>query len=156
MIDIKTDAQATYAILKRQLVAYKDIIYSAANSRGRVQVVLSGNRPIEVVKNESTPMVSIDGRPEDLQSEYPVTFMPLISQNYYKIIRWNGQDSISQEDKQTLEKLAEAVHDQGKKLRLWASPETEHVWQVLLDAGVDFINTDKLKELQSYMQSRKK
>jgi hypothetical protein len=155
MIDIKTDAQATYAVLKKQLASYKDIIYSAANPNGRVQVVLSGNRPVEEVKNEPAALVSIDGRPEDLPAEYPAAFMPVISQNYYKIIRWNGQGSISQEEKLILEKLAQAVHSQGKKLRLWASPENENVWQVLLDAGVDFVNTDKLQELQSFMQSRK-
>jgi hypothetical protein len=154
MIDIKTDAQATYTILKKQLASYKDIIYSAANPNGRVQVVLSGNRPVEAVKNEPASLVSIDGRPEDLPAEHPAAFMPVISQNYFKVIRWNGQGSISQEDKLILEKLAQAVHSQGKKLRLWASPENENVWQVLLDSGVDFINTDKLQELQSFMQSR--
>lgn len=152
MIDIKTEGAATYAVLKQQLASYKDMIYSTANPEGRVQVVLSGNRPVELVKNEPSPMVSIDGRPEDLALNHSVQFMPVISQNYLKILRWNGEGNISQKDRQTLEKLAKDVHSQGKKLRLWASPEKENVWQVLLEAGVDFINTDKLQELQSFMQ----
>jgi hypothetical protein len=156
MIDIKTDGAATYAVLKQQLAPYKDMIYSVANPDGRVQVVLSGNRPVALVKNETAPLVSIDGRPEDLSAKYPVTFMPVISQNYFKIIRWNGEGTISEQDKQLLKKLAEEVHSQGKKLRLWASPEKENVWQVLLDAGVDFINTDKLPELQAFMHKAKR
>jgi glycerophosphoryl diester phosphodiesterase len=155
MIDIKTDAQASYNVLKKQLVGYKEMIYSAANPKGQVQIILSGNRPIEQVRNEPSSLVSIDGRPEDLPANYPVTFMPVISQNYYKIIRWNGQGNISQEEKQTLEQLVQTTHNQGKKLRLWASPEQVNVWQVLLEAGVDLINTDKLQELQSFMQGRK-
>jgi glycerophosphoryl diester phosphodiesterase len=156
MIDMKTEAGPTYALLKQQLSSYKDILYSSANPNGRVQVVLSGNRPVQQVNNEVSALVSIDGRPEDLPAMYSAKFMPIISQNYFKIIRWNGQGSISQEDKLTLEKLAQAVHSQGKKLRLWASPENENVWQVLLEAGVDFINTDKLEQLQLFMQTRKK
>jgi glycerophosphoryl diester phosphodiesterase len=156
MIDMKTEAGPTYALLKQQLSSYKDILYSSANPNGRVQVVLSGNRPVQQVNSEVSALVSIDGRPEDLPAMYSAKFMPIISQNYFKIIRWNGQGSISQEDKLTLEKLAQAVHSQGKKLRLWASPENENVWQVLLEAGVDFINTDKLEQLQLFMQTRKK
>ncbi|MDO1447604.1 phosphatidylinositol-specific phospholipase C/glycerophosphodiester phosphodiesterase family protein [Rhodocytophaga aerolata] len=152
MIDIKTDGTATYAVLKKQLALYKEILYSPANPKGQVQVVLSGNRPIDSVKSESAAQVSIDGRPEDLPANYPVQFMPVISQNYFKILAWTGEGNISQEDKQKLEQLVKAVHAQGKKLRLWASPEKETVWQVLLETGVDFINTDKLPALQAFMQ----
>jgi hypothetical protein len=152
MIDIKTEGAATYAVLKKQLALYKDMLYSSANPEGRIQVVLSGNRPIELVKNESEALVSIDGRPEDLPANYLVKFMPVISQNYFKILAWTGEGNISQEDKQKLEQLVKDVHNQGKKLRLWASPEKEIIWQVLLEAGVDFINTDKLPELKAFMQ----
>jgi len=34
---------------------------------------------------------------------------------------------------------------------LWAIPDTEMAWKVLLDTGVDLINTDHLPELNAYL-----
>jgi hypothetical protein len=142
-------------VLKKHLTSYQKMLYTASNPSGKVQIVLSGNRPVELVKNESSPLVSIDGRPEDLPNNFPTEFMPVISQNYAKIVRWTGEGPISAEDEQALKQLVQATHGQGKKLRLWASPEKVNVWQVLLDAGVDFINTDKLQELQTFLLKAK-
>jgi hypothetical protein len=156
MIDIKTEAEPTYDVLKQQLAPYANLLHSKKNPDGRVKVVLSGNRPVIAVKNDSSPLVSIDGRPEDLAASYAPDFMPVISQNYAKVIKWNGEGNISEADALTLKNLATETHKQGKKLRLWASPEKLNVWQALLNAGVDFINTDKLKELQTFLSTQAK
>jgi len=47
--------------------------------------------------------------------------------------------------------LARRVHAQGKKLCLCAIPDNEIAWTVLLNAGVDFIDTDQLTELNSFL-----
>ena len=121
-----------------------------------MKVVLSGNRPVRAVQQEKAPLVSIDGRPEDLAANHAPEFMPVISQNYSKVITWNGEGTIPETDMQNLKNLATDTHKQGKKLRLWASPEKQNVWKALLEAGVDFINTDKLQELQTFLSDQNK
>ncbi|MDH5250674.1 MAG: hypothetical protein OEW40_16890, partial [Cyclobacteriaceae bacterium] len=44
---------------------------------------------------------------------------------------------------------------ENKKLRLWAIPDNVNAWRVLLDAGIDIINTDKLQELNTFLLNRK-
>lgn len=151
LIDIKTHADSTYNLLKQQVQSYQSMLYYSGNPGGRVQLVISGNRPATTVSAEKNPLVSIDGRPEDLAKDYPVAFMPLISENYHKVTPWNGQGTIPAKELAKLKKLANDVHAQGKKLRLWASPEGENAWQTLLQAGVDFINTDQLPELKAFL-----
>lgn len=154
MIDIKTEGEATYILLKQQLIDYQKILRTRNNPTGAVQIVLSGNRPVETVKKEASRLVAIDGRPSDLTHGYDSDFMPVISQHYLQVIKWSGEGEIPAYDLQALKNLTEQTHKQGKKLRLWATPEKENVWKVLLEAGVDFINTDKLQELQNFLSKK--
>jgi len=82
--------------------------------------------------------------------------MPVISDNYRHQLSWQGEGEIPQTELRKLQHLVRAVHEEGKKLRLWASPDKKEVWQVLLDAGVDFINTDQLEELKGFLLRRTK
>jgi hypothetical protein len=81
--------------------------------------------------------------------------MPVISENYNKILTWNGKGSPSKEDLRKLTDLSSRVHAENKKLRLWAIPDNENAWNVLLEAGVDLINTDRLKELNIFLSTKK-
>ena len=155
MIDIKTDAEATYAVLKKILSKYQDMFTSwdgAVQHDRQILVFLSGNRPIDTILGENKRLVALDGRPEDLGKGIPSVFMPVISENYFKIIQWNGKDELSKTDFATLKELAKSVHAEGKKLRLWATPETETTWFILRKAGIDLLNTDQLARLQQFLQ----
>lgn len=154
LIDIKTDGKATYEVLAKQLKAYSALLNSKSNPEGAVKIVISGNRPIEFIAKEPQPMVGIDGRPDDLAKNYPIDFMPIISENFNKIIKWDGKSKISSSDYEALKLLAEKTHQQGKLLRLWATPENENTWETLLDAGVDFLNTDQLERLGKFLGER--
>jgi Glycerophosphoryl diester phosphodiesterase family len=49
----------------------------------------------------------------------------------------------------------ETAHANGQRVRFWATPEQspqrEAVWQELLAAQVDYINTDHLQALQDFL-----
>jgi hypothetical protein len=83
VIDIKTEASATYAVLRDLLGKYSSIISVVTDSRDQpdkpVKVLLSGNRPIEELLANEVKYTGLDGMPTDLQQEYPISFMPLIS-----------------------------------------------------------------------------
>ncbi len=148
MIDFKTPADATYEVLRNQLEQYPEL-----QSNPQVVIFISGNRPMKKIQKETKPPVRLDGRPEDLSKNIPVSQMPVISENFNKICRWNGQYPVPDAELQKIKRMAQHVHAQGKKLRLWASPDQPLGWQILLETGVDFINTDKLEELRKFLES---
>lgn len=149
MIDIKQDGEHAYAILKEKLAAYAHLLQQQG---GPLTIFLSGERPMEAVMNDTVNWVGLDGRPEDLGKGIPAERMPVISQHFRKVVKWNGKGRISPQDRQLLAELVERTHAEGKKLRLWASPETPEAWRTLHELGVDLINTDQLAELAAFLQ----
>jgi hypothetical protein len=155
MIDIKTDAEATYSVLKQQLEEYRQYLYHWDNGqeiKGPLLIFLSGNRPVAQVKSEQLRLVALDGRPSDLEKNYPASLMPVVSERYSKVISWKGKGSIPAHDLEKLRALSHLANAQGKKLRFWASPEKEKVWQILLDNGIGLIGTDKLHKLHNFLK----
>lgn len=154
MIDFKTDGENTYQALKLLLQRYIHILQNP-KTKGPLAIFISGNRPVRTIVEDSERLVAIDGRPGDLEKDYSSEIMPVISDTYRSILSWNGEGTPGTDEIKKLKTLAERVHKERKKLRLWAIPDNMHAWQILLDAGVDYINTDKLEELDSFLKSKK-
>jgi len=154
LVDVKTEANESYAALDKVLARYADILSVSRDGkfeRKAVTVVLSGNRAIEIVKNQAVRYVGIDGRPEDLSSEAPADLIPWISANWTLQFKWQGNGPLSPVERQKLEQFIRQAHDRSRLVRFWATPEKEIVWKDLNSAGVDLINTDKLDELQMFL-----
>ena len=107
-----------------------------------------------MIARQSVRCVGIDGRPENLDSNPPADLYPWISANWTLLFKWNGEGPIPTTDKQKLVDMVKRTHEQHRRLRFWATPEKAAVWKELLAAGVDYINTDKLDELQAYLEMR--
>lgn len=155
MVDIKTKGLPTYEALKPLLQQYKEILWHVEHGKvnwGPVRIFLSGNRPIAQVQADNPQWVSIDGRPSDIGKGYSADFMPVISDNYRRHLSWRGKtDGPKPEEWNKLTEWIEQAHQEGKRVRLWASPENEQVWSKLREAGVDLLNTDKLSELRTFL-----
>lgn len=154
LVDIKTDAEPTYGRLRQVLRKYKDLLTEFGYHRvkyGAVTVILSGNRPIQIVSGEDPRYVGIDGRPEDLQRPGKALLMPLVSGRWGQYFSWRGEGPMPEEEKARLREMAERAIGFGHMLRFWATPESPAVWNELLDAGVTLINTDELDELQAFL-----
>jgi hypothetical protein len=159
LVDFKTEGEATFELLQDQLSDYKNILTYWENDqmhKGPVKVIISGNRPFEKIMGAALRMASIDGRPEDLGKGYSSEMMPLISERFSKIVKWNGKGEIKARELDKIKQLTAKAHAEGKLVRLWASPEEELVWETLLDAGVDLINTDLITQLQNFLTEREK
>lgn len=154
MIDVKTNATETFDALHHLLSKYKESI-NRRDHKGAFQVFISGNRAIDMIRSDPNNLASIDGRPEDIGRGFTPEEMPVVSENYQKIINWDGRGKPSQRDWDKLAALASKVHAENKRLRLWAIPDNENAWNVLLNAGVDLINTDRLKALNSFLTTKK-
>ena len=121
-------------------------------SPGVVTVFLSGSRPADAVLNAEHKLAFLDGRPGDLDRQIPTELMPVISDHYRNHLSWNGKGEISDSEELKLRKLVSKVHAQGKKLRLWASPDNPNAWKTFKSLGVDFINTDKPEKFAAYFE----
>lgn len=158
LIDIKTDAEATYRALHDLLAAYGDMV-SSFDAGGRhekaVLVVISGNRPRELMMSQPLRYAGYDGRLSDLQSQAPADFMPLISDRWPSYFTWMGEGEMPDGEREELSRIVDRCHVFGRRLRFWATPENERVWEVLYDAGVDLINADDLARLQAFLLAKR-
>lgn len=150
MIDCKTEAVATYMAVRKAVSEFQTLRCGGASCA--VKIFLSGNRAVEIMRNEGYQGIALDGRPDDVGKGFSPELMPVISDNYKNWCEWGGQGEPKPGDLDRIRALAEKVHTEGKKLRLWAIPDNEQTWATLLEAGVDFINTDRLKELDEFLQ----
>ncbi|MCI4668836.1 MAG: endonuclease/exonuclease/phosphatase family protein [Bacteroidia bacterium] len=154
MIDVKgKDADFAYKVIMEKLYKYQ---WMLKGENPPVKIFLSGNRNLEQINADIRRWVSIDGRPEHLGKGYLPEQMPVISQRFAKVVNWNGKGEIPEKEFEKLKTLADQVHKEGKKLRLWGTVEDEKVWETLLRAGVDLINTDELVRLKEFFGKREK
>ncbi|NOX66753.1 MAG: hypothetical protein GXO85_13425 [Chlorobi bacterium] len=158
LIDIKTDADSTYIVLSAMLEEYSSMITSYANEKrinGAVSIIVSGNRNLELMKNENLRYAAYDGRFNDLDSNISSKLVPLISANWRNYFKWKGKGEIPTEEKEKLQRLINEAHKQGKQVRFWAtdvsSTQQLNLWNTLLESDVDFIGTDKLEKLKDFL-----
>jgi glycerophosphoryl diester phosphodiesterase len=154
LVDVKSDAEPTYAALDKLLRQYADILTSF--SAGKVEkkavtVILSGNRAAETIAAQATRFVGIDGRPEDLDRKPPSDLYPWISANWTLLFRWRGEGPLPEPEKKRLIEYIQRAHAQNRQVRFWATPEKENVWRELVNADVDFVNTDQLDRLRAFL-----
>lgn len=155
LIDLKSEAEATYAELERTLERYGDLLTRVSDGKetpGPVRVILSGERPIVTLSSRSSRRAGYDGRLEDLSSAAPGHLLPLVSDNWSKHFQWRGQGPIPREDRLKLEEIVTKAHAAGRLVRFWAAPDRPEAWELLRDAGVDLINTDRLEPLAKFLR----
>ncbi len=154
MIDIKSGADKTYEALLALLEKYKPILSGYEDGRTtlrNVTIVLTGHKPYGLVKNNETRFVFMD---EDLRkavADSSANLYPIASCKYSHLLKWKGKGVIPEADLKRLEYYVTEAHKNGRKVRLWASPEIKKVWSELLKCNVDLINTDKLKSLRKFL-----
>jgi hypothetical protein len=156
LIDIKTDGEATYAALRDLLAHYADILtrfQDGETHAGAVTAVISGNRAWERITADSPRYAGIDGRMQDLEKNISPDVMPLVSDHWRTHFRWNGTGEMPAPERTRLRELVTRAHQQRRLIRFWATPEVPALWQELIAAGVDLINTDQLSRLREHILS---
>ena len=162
MIDFKTDADSTYRVLRPIIGLYSEMLTrwsGGSKTTGAVTIIISGNRPIALAEMESSRLIGIDGRADDLHKNVSADLFPWISENWTDHFQWRGVDEISAAEKLKLDQIVQSAHANGHLVRFWATdshyaPARQNMWATLLDAGVDLINTDDLAGLAEFMRNR--
>lgn len=160
LVDIKSDATNTYLALREVFRKYENILTRFEPDRtltNAVTVIISGNRPRELMISERQRWAAYDGRLPDLDSNASPHFIPLISDNWATHSRWRGlanEGPLPEEDRTNLRQWVRRTHAQGRRLRLWGTPDNARAWKELAESGVDLINTDDLAGLKNFLQTR--
>jgi hypothetical protein len=156
LIDIKSSPQKTYAALRKQLQQYGDVLSVYENGRvnqGLINIVLTGRKPVQLIQHETRRWVLMDDFLNAPASECTPHLFAMASCRYSQVLKWRGRGAMPDAERYKLTSLVNAAHSQGKKARLWASPETDLVRRELLACGVDYLNTDRLTELKAFFAS---
>lgn len=154
-IDIKYEGEQVYEILKHQLKPYREMLAWRQGTDlhpGAVMVILSGDRPVQKLLDDSTGFMFLDGRPGDLDDSIDPVYMPFISEHYRKVFDIDDQGKVTAVGSKSLSQLVRRAHERGKKIRLWATPDTPQAWSALLHAQVDLINVDDLEGLKTFLK----
>lgn len=153
-IDIKFEAGKSYKAIRAALSPYREMLTYYENGelhQGKVTVILSGERPFRQLLFDDLQLMTLDGRPSDLDSNYDTALMPFVSEHAGRLCQVRSFDDVGEQELQRIYDFAAKAKTQGKKVRLWATPEEEALWAELVKAGVGLINTDDLGRLRRYL-----
>lgn len=154
-IDCKSQGKETYPVLQKLLAKYDEIItgFDGKVKQPRpVRVIVSGNRPVEqVLQEKERRYLSLDGRIADLGTGISAEMMPAVSDSWTRFFSWKGKNDMPEEQKTKLLEQIHKVHQEGKMLRYWGAPDNAEFWKFLMENRIDFINTDRLKDLRQFL-----
>ena len=151
LVDVKTDADSTYAVLHDVLSEYAPFLTSwidDVEQPGAVTVVISGNRAIDRMRNQSLRYAAVDGRVLDDRDNVGPELMPLVSEDWDRLGPPDRNARLTR-----AARVVEQMHAEGRRVRFWATPEDEELWASLVGMGVDYIGTDQFDRLDRFLRS---
>lgn len=154
LIDIKTPVETTVPLLVEKLNPYRDVFDPEVNHNA-VRIVLSGNRPEPADFGNYPSCIFYDGLLNLKYTSEQLKKVPLYSENLRKFTLWNGEGDIIQKEKHRILSVIDSVHALNKKIRFWNAPDNINAWNILMEMGVDYINTDKITGLSGYLESQR-
>lgn len=147
LIDIKTDSIATLKRLIKVLKRYPTLI----NNRS-LKLVITGNRPPPEKFSSYPSYILFDGNLGAKYSKASLVKIAMLSSNFRNYSKWNGTGVLLEKEKTQLSAEIEKAHALYKPVRFWATPDTINAWDELIHLKVDFINTDKITALATFLQ----
>ncbi len=147
MIDVKTAGVPTLHKLAEVLQQYPALIHS-----NNIQFVISGNRPPDSSFTSWPSFIWFDGELHKQYAPGPLSKIVMLSDNLTRYTRWNGKDSLPAPDYGRLDSVISRAHVLHKTVRFWEAPDTPSAWQTLIKLRVDYINTDRIQELSSWLK----
>lgn len=154
MIDIKSDPDKAYRLLKPLLEKYRPYLSGYQNGQwqqGAVRIVLSGNKPYHQLKNDQDRLAFIDQDLRKIKRDTTANLFNMASCKLSKLVHCKKDGTFSKVDEVRLRNYVEEAHRFGARVRLWSSPDKHTTWRQLLDCGVDLIGTDKLGRLRDFL-----
>lgn len=149
LIDIKTEALPTISKLVQVLSKYQILIKST-----QIKFVITGNRPAIDTFTAYPAFILFDGDITKNYSASELNKIALFSDDLKNYTKWNGIGNILATDKLKLDSCIKKAHSLHKKIRFWDAPDLPNAWQQIIDLNIDYINTDHIVELSTYLKRK--
>lgn len=153
LVDLKEDYGTILPELIRELKPLLKFC-KGHNLNGRLQILISGNRPLPVLFVNYPDYLWFD---EDLKHPYDAVEQSKIGQislRFSDYATWKGVGPMPAADEQRVKAVIDRVHALRKPIRFWDAPDNVAGWTKLLQLGVDMLGTDHIDELTAFLKSR--
>lgn len=147
VIDIKEKGEDVLKQLIKMLELNRKYFDRSLN-RHAVQIIISGDRGAIGDWGNYPDYIFFDGRPYEKYDTLTWERVAIISDTYRNYVD-TGNKMVK------LTSVIKGVHQHGKMLRLWATPDTEEAWLFLHNTGVDIINTDKVEACRKFFDRKR-
>ncbi len=153
LIDVKEKGPEVYAELKKELAIHPELAWS--KERQAVRFVISGERPIEQMIPDAGMFAGLDGRLTEMDRGFTSEFMPWVSESWTSHFKWLGKDVMPSDQAEKLRATVARIHAQGRKVRFWGALDNENFWKTQWEAGIDFLNIDRLPRFRTWALKQK-
>jgi alkaline phosphatase len=154
LIDLKTGVEPTLSLLMEQLKKYPEVFDPSVN-KNAVRVTITGNRPKPEEFKNYPAFISFDGNIDKKYDTGQLKRVALYSENLGNFTRWKGSEAMPEKEAARLKQIIDSVHGIHKTIRFWNAPDTPAAWKTLMNLKVDFINTDHIPELSTFLNTSK-
>ncbi|MEO7214220.1 alkaline phosphatase [Mucilaginibacter sp.] len=155
LIEIKQDHKAVLSLVMQELKPFAEYISSPGHP-GNLSIVMTGAvpPPAEILNYPDWITFDVDHlngfTPQQWQR------IGLVSFPLGRYVRWNGKGVLNSKEIARVKGAIDSVHQAGKMIRFWESPDTKSSWLALMRLGVDVIGTDKIEELGDFLNKKAK
>jgi hypothetical protein len=157
LIDFKSNPKETWPVLRKILEDYSDLLtkFEGGKVEARaVTVVLTGNRPRELLPKEEVRLAGLDGELSDLDKPNTNGIFLWMSENWKRYFKWRGNGPIPADEKARLLEIVAKAHERHMKVRFWNAPDSTNFWSELRSDGVDLMNADDLAGLEKFLRQK--
>lgn len=165
---IKKNGGNVYADRNRKLIQFIEMKSDYQNGLPVLVNLLQKNYP-EIIKNPSVKIIITGKVPQPSEfKNYPeflyfdgdftknytaeqLKRVGMFSSNLELYTKWHGKGIMRDEESAKLKAAVEKAHQMGKPVRFWGAPDFPNAWVNLIDAGADYINTDRIPELTTFL-----
>ena len=148
LIDLKTDSTQTLNKLISVLQKYPALV-----NNSMVKFVITGNRPDQSLFTSYPPFIWFDGELWKNYSKEALTRIVMLSDDLNNYSHWNGKGNPPAKEWAALKAAVNKAHQLNKPLRFWDTPDFVNAWYQFMHLGVDYINTDNIVALSSFLKN---
>ena len=148
LIDIKTDSLKTLDAVIRSIKKFPLLL----NNRS-IRFVITGNQTPAEQFNNYPSYILFDGKINDASHMQQINRIGIFSANFATYSKWKGEGDIPANELLLLKKDIAKVHSLNKQIRFWGVPDNRHTWKIMMQLGVDYINTDHIADVAEFVQS---
>ncbi|MHC5202630.1 alkaline phosphatase [Myroides sp. LJL119] len=149
LIDIKNSPENTMDLLVEKLKKYEDILIDY-----NIKFVISGKKPDLKYFLQTPNYIFIDYQSLDLIKD-PLIWskVAMVSLNFSDFSVWNGKGRLVEKEKEKIQQIVKKVHQSGKPIRFWGTPDGKTAWKAFYDLEIDIINTDNPFQIKTYFDN---